>query len=250
MIASLPMYDWPEVQPAYDRLWSGVAARLTDHGVAAPMTLLREGDLWDHWQAPDLLLSQTCGLPFRARLRGKVRLVGTPDYGLEGCPSGHYASKIVVRVDDEKTTPKDWVNKRLVYNENSSQSGWASILNYSARLGTGFASHIASGAHRVSAHMVAEGKADIAAIDAQSWRLLVAHDPCVAALKVIDQTDPTPGTPFITALDTSDQTTDALFQALIGAVAEMPDDDRHAIHLKSVVRIPESAYYAVPTPAH
>lgn len=250
MIASFPMYDWPEVQQANDRLWSDVVSRLAARNIPAPATLSRDGDLWDHWRAPDLVLSQTCGLPFRAALRGKVRLVGTPDYGLEGCPPGHYASKIVVRIDDTATGPEEWANKRLVYNEDSSQSGWASILKHAADLGTRFAAHVASGAHRVSARMVAEGTADIAAIDAQSWRLLVAHDPCAAALKVIGQTAPTPGTPFIAALDSSDETIKALFLALKGAVADMPTEDRQAIHLRDVLRIPEDAYYAVPTPTH
>ena len=62
MIASLPMYDRPETAAANDRLWQGVRTRLGE----GPEHLVRAGDPWEHWQSPDLLLSQTCGLPFRS----------------------------------------------------------------------------------------------------------------------------------------------------------------------------------------
>ncbi|MFN3646541.1 MAG: hypothetical protein ACK4S2_08505, partial [Gemmobacter sp.] len=69
MQASLPMYDRPEVQAANDRLWAGIRDRLRAAGLAAPETLVRgRWPLWDHWTAPDLVLSQTCGLPYRSRL--------------------------------------------------------------------------------------------------------------------------------------------------------------------------------------
>ena len=248
MIASLPMYDWPEVQAANDRLWFAVADRLRAGGLDAPDALTREGELWSHWEAPDLLLSQTCGLPFRARLRGRVRLVGSPDYGLEGCPPGYYASKIIVRPADAGVDPSDWSRLRLVYNEDRSQSGWASILNHAAALGTSFASMIGSGGHRVSARMVAEGAADIAAIDAQSWRMVQAYDPWAADLIVIGQTEPTPATPFITAGSATDAQVAAIRAALGAAVAAMPPDDRAVLYLRDVVSVSEADYLSVPNP--
>ena len=56
MIASLPMYDWPEVRAANDRLWSAIADGLTARGIDAPARLNRDGELWDQWEAPELLL--------------------------------------------------------------------------------------------------------------------------------------------------------------------------------------------------
>lgn len=249
MIASLPMYDWPEVQPATDRLWTAVAQELRHRGINAPDALTRDPDLWTQWEAPDLLLSQTCGLPLRARLRGKVRLVGSPDYRLDECPPGYYASKIIVRARERSVDPKDWRTLRLVCNEDRSQSGWASILNHASDLDTKFASMVMSGGHRNSIRMVADGEADIAAIDAQSWRLAQAHDPWMTKLRVIGQTSPTPATPFITSGDASDDLVAQLHASLKQAVADMTPADRQVLHLHDIVSVPAEDYYAVPTPA-
>ena len=86
MIASLPMYDRPETQAANDRLWTLVRANSDD---PLPPALTRGEDPWDHWQAPDLTLSQTCSLPYRARLHDKVALVGTPVYMSPEAFHGH-----------------------------------------------------------------------------------------------------------------------------------------------------------------
>ena len=94
MIASLAMYDRAEAQPANDRLWGLIRDGLRRSGGAAPDRLTRgDGAYWPAWEAPDLVLSQTCGYPFRARLIGTVTLIGTPDYGVTGCPPGHYCSR-------------------------------------------------------------------------------------------------------------------------------------------------------------
>ena len=65
MIASLPMYDWDEVRAPTDRLWGLVRDNLRASGVAAPDALQRGGDMWGDWLHPDLILSQTCGFPYR-----------------------------------------------------------------------------------------------------------------------------------------------------------------------------------------
>ena len=95
MIAALPMYDRPETASANDRLWALIHEALGE----GPKHLTREGDLWDIWTAPDLLLAQTCGLPYRARLHDRVTLVGTPDYGLPDLPAGYYQSVLIARAD-------------------------------------------------------------------------------------------------------------------------------------------------------
>ena len=101
MIASLGMYDRAEAQASNDRLWGLIRDGMRDHGLAAPQALTRgAGAYWDAWMAPDLVLSQTCGFPYRARLHDKVTLIGTPDYGVAGCPAGHYCSVYVARADD------------------------------------------------------------------------------------------------------------------------------------------------------
>ena len=64
MIASLGMYDRTETAAANDRLWAGIRDGLRARGIAAPEALTRgDGAYWPAWQAPDLVLSQTCGFP-------------------------------------------------------------------------------------------------------------------------------------------------------------------------------------------
>lgn len=245
MIASLGMYDFGAAVAANDRLWAGVRDGLRAAGIAAPDALTRgEGAYWPAWQAPDLLLSQTCGYPFRARLHGKVAYVGTPDYGVDGCAPGHYRSVFVARADDPRQALADFDGAGFAYNEALSQSGWAAPQVYAARLGLRLPPVVETGGHRRSAQAVAEGRADIAALDAVTWALMQGED-VVAKLRVVGVTDPTPGLPFITALGGP---VAAIHDALAGAIAGLSADDRAALHLRGIVRIPEAAYLAVPNP--
>lgn len=242
MIASLPMYDRAETAAANDALWQGVRAAL-GHG---PATLNRDGDLWGHWHSPDLLLSQTCGYPYRARLHGKVTLVGSPVLDLPDCPPGFYYSVLVVRADDSRAQPEDFASARLAYNDALSQSGWAAPQNWAAARGFIFSNPIHTGAHRASALAVAEGRADIAALDALSWQLMQAHDPFTAGLRVLAHTEPTPALPYITALG---RDAESLSAALDTAIAALPAAQRTTLGLKGLTSVPAAEYLALPNPA-
>lgn len=241
-LASLPMYDRPELALAHDRLWQAVHTRLG----RGPERLTRGGDPWDHWLAPDLVLSQTCGLPFSTRLRGRVALVGTGDYRLDDCPPGHYYSVFVARTEDARSSPADFATARLACNDPHSQSGWGAPLAWARARGFRFTRPSFTGAHARSAAEVAEGRADIAALDALTWRLITRHDPGVAArLRVIGRTPPTPALPFITAPARDPA---PVFVALSAALAALSADDREVLSLHAIVRLPESAWLAVPVP--
>ncbi|MBA3908851.1 MAG: hypothetical protein C0524_02975 [Rhodobacter sp.] len=246
MIASLAMYDAGPAMAANDRLWALVRDRLRGQGIAAPDALTRgEAAYWPAWEAPDLLLSQTCGYPFRARLHGRVAYVGTPDYGVEGCPPGHYRSVFVVRADDPRHGVADFDGAPFAYNEALSQSGWAAPQSHAAKLELHLPPVVKTGGHRLSALAVAEGRADIAALDAVTWALLQGEDPVTDRLRVVGTTDPTPGLPFIAAKDAP---VDLIHAALSDAIAALTPRDRATLRLKGIVRIAEAAYLAVPNP--
>ena len=95
LVAALAMYDWPEVAPANDALWSFLAGRLRQAGIAAPERLDRSLGYTEPWLSPRLLMAQTCGYPYATELAGRVRLVGTPGYDVEGCTGATYSSVIV-----------------------------------------------------------------------------------------------------------------------------------------------------------
>jgi ABC-type phosphate/phosphonate transport system substrate-binding protein len=246
MIASLAMYDFGPAMAANDRLWSGIRDGLRARGLSAPDTLTRgEGAYWPAWQAPDLILSQTCGYPFRARLQGRVTYVGTPDYGVDGCPPGYYRSVFVARRDDPRATLADFDGAAFAYNEGLSQSGWAAPQTHAAKLGLRLPPALQTGGHRLSALAVADGRADIAALDAVTHALLLDAEPAMAGLRVVAATDPTPGLPYIAATGAD---AEATFAALADAIAALDPADRATLRLRGVVRIPAAAYLAVPNP--
>jgi ABC-type phosphate/phosphonate transport system substrate-binding protein len=239
-IAALPMYDRPEIMGATDRFWARVRDALRARGIDAPAALLRNADdLMQVWLSPDLVLGQTCGLPYRAHLKDAVTLVGTPDYGLPGCAPGYYRSVIVAR----GALPRDWRGLRLALNDPGSQSGWAALANdWPGNLPGAV---LLTGSHAASLAAVAEGRADLAALDAQSWRLLQRWVAAAAAVTVVAETTPTPGLPYITR---AGQDPAPYRAAIAAAIADLSTDDRHALGLTGLAVIPASAYLAVPIP--
>jgi ABC-type phosphate/phosphonate transport system substrate-binding protein len=247
MIAALPMYDLPHVMPANDRLWARIRDGLRAVGQNAPDTLSRGADdLLVQWTAPDLLLSQTCGMPYRTRLHGKVTLIGTPDYGLQDCPPGHYRSVFLAHKDDPRQRLDQFDGANMAYNDAGSQSGWAAPQNHAATLGLTLRPTLRTGGHRLSMLAVAEERAPLAALDAMTWCLLQDHDPVTKGVKVVGHTTPTPGLPYIAALNANQP---LLFAVISAAIAAMSDQDRAATRLRGLVAIPAAAYLAVPIPA-
>jgi len=243
MIASLGMYDFAEVRAETDALWHRTRDHLRAAGVDAPDALTRDADLWTLWQSPDLLLGHTCGFPYRTALHSTLTLVGTPDFGLKGAPPGYYYSLLVARADATGTW-QDFVTRRLAINGVDSQSGWAAPQTFAAAQGLRFGRLIVTGAHVETARAVAEGRAEIGAIDAVTWRLIKRFRPEIAsALKVLCHTEPTPGLPFVTARpEHAAPVAAALENAIAGAAGTPPG-------LRGLVQIPKDAYLSVPTPA-
>jgi ABC-type phosphate/phosphonate transport system substrate-binding protein len=201
-LAALPMYDWPELMAATDRLWAALRDAMRATGIPAPDALTRDRDLYAIWLDPTLTLSMTCGLPVVRELAGRIEVIGAPDYGVPGAPPGWYRSALVVRADDPRDGLEAFRGARLALNGRASQSGYGAMLHHVAPHAGGgrfFGAAEVTGAHAVSIARVAEGAADIAAIDFVSWRIATAFRPEAARLRVLMLTDPTPGLPFIAA---------------------------------------------------
>ncbi len=244
MTASLPMYDMASTRAANDRLWTLIREQIGK----GPKALDRVTDPHVTWDDPDLVLSQTCGLPYRSELHSHVTLIGTPDYGLRGCPPGYYKSYIVVRRDDPRERLTDFRGAALARNDVRSQSGWAAIEGHLAETGAGFSfvGHTRdTGGHRASAQAVASGQADVAALDGVTWTLIKREDPVAQDLRVLCSTRPTPGLPLITAKGTDPA---PLFTAVQNAIAMLSLRDRAKLLIKGIVRIPEAEYLCEPLP--
>jgi len=242
-VAAFPMYQRAELRPAFDALWRRTRDLLREQGVDAPqaLTVLEDG-LLPFWQRPDLLLSQTCGYPFRHFLKDRVALVGTPDFGLDGCASGYYRSALIVRRNDLRKSLTDFAGATFASNDLHSQSGYAAPLVAAHRARVQFGQRRISGAHIASARMVAAGQADIAGIDAVSWRHMTMFDPWTQDLRVLSWTDPTPGLPFITAMAPLAETINA---CLASAIDAQPPEMRDLLTVKAIVRIAIANYAEV-----
>ncbi len=245
MIASLPMYDRPETARANDRLWALVRDCLRAAGHQAPDGLTRSGDPWDHWANPGLVLSQTCGLPFRARLCGRFALVGAPVLDLPGIAPGEYCSVFIAGKEAAGRPLAAFGSVRFAYNDPLSQSGWASPKLHFDRIGLDFASLLRTGAHRASAEAVAEGAADLAALDVLSWAMIRRWDRFAAELVEVARTEPGPALPYVTGLR---GVPDTVLAALSEAFATLPVADRDCLGIRGVVRVPADAYLSLPTP--
>ncbi|MEE9453370.1 MAG: PhnD/SsuA/transferrin family substrate-binding protein [Paracoccaceae bacterium] len=231
-IAVLPMYDWDVVRPQTDQLWREIRDNLAANGIAAPRQLDRESDIVMAWESDNLVLGQTCGLPYIRDLRGKVHLVGTPDYAIPNCPNGWYNSVIIVRKNDGRSTLADYKNSRMAANSPESQSGFLAMMYHIADLTTGarfFETILLSGGHAASIAMVADGVADIAAIDHVSWRLAQKNETATEGLRVLECTIPTPGLPYICA---KNQNQKLIAKAVQAAIEGLPADIKTALGIR------------------
>jgi ABC-type phosphate/phosphonate transport system substrate-binding protein len=225
MIAALPMYDFAELQADNDALWSALAENLIAAGVAhVPDRLTRGRRHFELWRDPNLLLAQACEYPIATDFAGTVQLVATPVYTAPGCAGPLYRSAIVVRRHEPAATLADMQGMRCVINEWTSNSGMNLLRAAVAPLAAGadfFESVDLSGAHRRSVEMVADGEADLAAIDCVSW----AHFQRIAPertgpLRVLAWTDASPSLPLVTAAGTDAPTLRALRSALADLAAD------------------------------
>ena len=242
MIASLGMYDMPHLKNVHDRLWCAIRSELG----FGPKALTRGGDPWQEWQSSDLLLGQTCGLPYRARLHDQVALVGTPDYDLPDCPAGYYFSFLVRRHDDPRDLGELSKLGTLAFNDPLSQSGWAAPLTHMARRKLRPTRTLQTHTHVASIDAVLNKQADYAAIDAVTLLLWGANDmDSVAFLDAFERTEPTPALPYITARGRDPIPIKA---ALIRAIASLSHEDRYDLRLKGLIQIPKADYLALPIP--
>ena len=245
MIANLMMYARPELAEAHARYWALIRTNLSAEGIESPEHLAQEAEEFSVWNDPNLVLSQTCGMPYRIWLHDKVTLVGTPDFGVEGCPPGYYRSALVARKVDTRETVGEFRDAVFAYNQTYSQSGYAAPYWHCEKLGFWFQSQMHTEQHRLSALAVAEGRADLASLDAVSWRLMQQYEPFADTLRVVEWTEPTPGLPLITAKDND---AGVIFDAVADAIARLDEADRVELGLRGLVKIEAAAYLAVPNP--
>lgn len=243
MIAGLPMYDRPELRDAHNRLWAAIRANLG----FGPQSLSSPTDMASFWQSDDLLFGQTCGMPYRTFLHDRVQLVGTPDYGIEGCSPGYYRSVVIVHADSDIREFGELAEKRIAYNEALSQSGWAAIIAEMEYADMRPSSGLQTHAHINSAQAVSKKLADYAAIDAHTWALMCRYQTDLTrSLRVVHWTSPTPALPYICATRFDAQ---AIFHAVQNALNTLPPSVSETLGIRGIIKIAKQDYLDVLTPS-
>lgn len=239
------MYARPENAAAHHRLWQIMRDALHDKGVNAPDALSQDMSLWELWRAPDLLLTQTCSLPYRAELHTQVTLVGAPQHLLPELAPGNYCSVFITHKHQAARPLGSFSGCSFAYNEPLSHSGWAAPYAHATEIGLRFGSVLRTGSHRASALAVAEGAADLAAIDIVTWSMIRRWDSFATDLSEVAQTAPTPALPFICAPIHSSVT---LRHALHQALMALNSKDQADLGLCGIVEITPAPYLALPIP--
>ncbi len=250
-IAALPMYDFPPLKSAHDALWAALSGHLMHAGVAdTPRQLTRDLDHVEVWTHPSLLFGQGCEYPLAKSWADSITVVATPRYAARGCEGARYRSAIVVRAGDPAGRLADLRHRRCAINDVSSNSGMNLLRASVAPLAKGerfFESVVFTGSHRRSAEWVAEGKADIAAIDCVSFAHFERLYPAtVAKLRILEWTPSSPSLPFITAVATGDKTLHALRASLNAVFADRSvDSARERLFLAGVEVTPVDGFKEV-----
>jgi ABC-type phosphate/phosphonate transport system substrate-binding protein len=236
-VFSLPMYDWPQVRAATDAWAHGIARHLRGHGFAeAPLELIRQDEYQQLWNAPDLLLSQSCGYPLTHEYEKALVPVITPHYSVEGCSGPAFSSFIFVRAADSVGSLPDLRGRTCVYNDRTSMSGMLALkLLFAPHAASGdfFSRAIESGSHVKSLEAVQRGIADVCSIDAICVGLARRYRPeLLSGLIEIARSPLVPGLPYVTSAACSSDKLRQLRRALAAAFDD-PDlrEAREALFL-------------------
>jgi ABC-type phosphate/phosphonate transport system substrate-binding protein len=235
IVASLPMYDWPEIRPHTDAFWQG----LTRHaGIAGDLN--RENLYEDLWAREDLTFSQTCGYPFTHKFNSLLQYIATPHYCCDGCVGPDYSSIIFAR---EKKPIDEFYGAVAAVNSLDSMSGMLALKLVCApymRDGEFFRRTRISGGHRNSLRDVRNKFADVCAIDSVCVALARKYCPEeLEGLVEIARSPLVPALPFVTRAGDVTRLQNALHRTFMD---ENLRSVREALLLSGVSILPDLAY--------
>ncbi len=239
-VASLPMYDLPELRAQTDALWRRLAAAMRDAGVNdVPDSLSRQEPCHSIWRRRDLIFSQTCGYPMMHEYRSVLRPLATPRYSAPGCRGSEYVSAVVVRANAEHKDIAALRDTVCAVNSSISQSGYNALRALIAPLsinGRFFSEVRVTGSHPGSIELVSAGQADICAVDCVTHALLGRYRPsALEGTRVMSYTPCCPGLPFVTRMDLDADQFDRLREAVHEALGDTEGEEiRAALFIEGV----------------
>ena len=203
-------------------------------------------ELMKMWRSNDMGLSQSCGLPFMEELHQFVNVIGTPTWTDVSDERGRYQTVIVVRKSLGVSSIAEVGGLRPVVSNTQSLSGWCSLGVALSEVTTepSFVQPFTqSGGHAKSLRMLQDDEADIASIDAATFRLLSRHHSALTNnTRVIGRGPLVPATPFIIS-KTCGISTGKVFQA-VEEVFQRPSLQEALDHIgmSGFVRLANSDY--------
>ncbi|WP_343726425.1 phosphate/phosphite/phosphonate ABC transporter substrate-binding protein [Burkholderia seminalis] len=251
-IAVLPMYN---VTPRHAALWRALLRDALDAFAQAggPADVALPDDPFDDlhalWRRDDLLLSQTCGYPYRMLgLRDVVRLIATPAFDADGSDGARYSSVLVVSARVHAggaTTLAACRGLRAAFNGEDSHSGMNAFRHAvapHAHDGRFFGAVTPFGSHVNVLRALAAGEADCASIDCVTFAYARdAWPDLLKDIRVIGTTASAPGLPFIASRALPETQVGALREALDRAVAADAERAR-VLRLKGFERLSPADY--------
>lgn len=238
MLASLPMYDFPEIEVETDAFWAALAREL---GVSIPLT--RGSDWTLPWKSQDLVFSQTCGYPFTHEFKGKLIYVATPHYEADGCVGPNYCSIIFAR---ERRPLQAFKGQTAAFNSRDSMSGMLALKSVFvdfAEDGEFFEDAIETGSHRASLTAVQDGRADVCAIDCVTVALCRRYRPqALNGLSEITRSALVPALPFVTTSTAASKLRVSLQHVM---AHEALQKTRNALLLSGISVLEPQAYSAI-----
>lgn len=242
------MYPFDHLRSAYDELWSFLASNID----GAPTQLDRSIDLATAWHSPELLMGQTCGWPLVQQLADTVEVIGSFDVHAPFAANGRYRSVIVAAKPLSIAEWRAQPSTVVAVNGFDSLSGWVSMQ----WAWGGVPEHtLETGGHVFSMRAVADGRAQVASIDALSFEFLAETEPAtVGRLHIVGHGPTVPSLPLVMAKQLAGHRP-AVRAALAAAVQE-PGLRRVCERLRISGFVPlewsdfDSLHSLVPPPSH
>ncbi len=205
------------------------------------------------YTSPNLIAAQTCGYPFISHWADTHQPLAVALFDVPGCTSnigknnetGQYSSWFIARADYAANSLPQFRNTRVALNSEDSNSGM-NVLRYAisqiAQSKTFFSERLLTGEHKQSMSAVADGRADLAAIDVVTYALIKELEPELCQqLKIVGRSVLTTGLPFICA-NHSGLIRDDLHIAMNHAVGQMEPEARELLHLSGFAPVSAQDY--------
>jgi len=199
---------------------------------------------------PDLWFGHTCGYPLMTRLQQHVSPFCVPLFDVPGTDDRFYSSRIIAAADSAIESIVDSRGRVAAMNNPDSNSGMNVLRHAVAQVHEGgdFFSRVkTTGGHLYSLQAVAEGAADIAAIDCVSYQLIEDWRPELCArLRVIADSVKTCGLPLVMShAAIADADTGKLNAMLNEALAGCSSEVADTLHLCGFAEVTLDDYRSI-----